>query len=187
MKPAVVGETVLLVFVISVILVFSLLFFTKRMGRKKWTMLIVLVLLVSFIFAYISISNVWTPATTSYTVRAGERSGSFPWSKLSYPMSMTVEHYFNQENRGINSGDVFFNILLAWTRIATVSGQFAYWSVYGETRLSYSLDSPFFTASTFYAFIIAVFTTLNFVGGVLGFVLANILSRRVGGFRREKA
>jgi len=178
MRPSGFGDTVLLVFVTSVLLVFSL-FLAKRMGWKKWTVLIVLMLLASFTFAYVSVSTVWTPATTSYTVRAGERSGSFPGSKLTYPISMTVEHYFNQENRGINSGDVFFNILLAWTRITTVNGQFAYWSVYGETRLSYSLDSPFFTASTFYMFIVALFAMLNFVSGLLGFALAHILSRKV--------
>lgn len=177
----------LLVLVISVLLALSLLFLAKRMGWKKWTMLIVLMLTVSFAFAYVSVSNVWTPTATNFTVRAGERGGSFPWSKLSYPIFMTVEHYFNQENRGVVTGDVFFNIFLAWSRIFVVNGQFHYpGGFYGEFRLSYSLDFPFFTASTFYAFIIALFTALNFIGGLLGFALAYILSRKVGRFRREK-
>jgi hypothetical protein len=175
---------VLLVFAVSLLLAFSLLFFTKRTDRKKWTILIVLVLLVSFIFAYISVSNVWTPATTSFTVRAGERGGHFPWSKLSYPIYMTVEHYFNRYTGRDYSGTVHFNIFLAWTRIITVNGQFYYPAVYGEVRLSYSLDSPFFTASTFYAFIVALFTALNLSGSLLGFALAHILSRRVSRFRR---
>lgn len=173
-----------LVFAVSLLVAFSLLFFTKRMSRKKWIMLTVFVLLFSFIFAYVSVSDVWTPATTSFTVRAGERGGSFPWSKLSYPISVSVEHYFNRETGGGYSGDVYFNILLAWARIAIVSGQFAYWAVYGETRLSYSLDSPFFTASTFYAFIVALFTALNLSGSLLGLAMAHILSRRVSRFRR---
>lgn len=148
-------------------------------------MLIVLVLLVSFIFAYVSVSDVWTPAITSFTVRAGERSGSFPWSKLSYPISMSVEHYFNRYTGRGYTGTVYFNVFLAWTRIITVNGQFYYPAVYGEVRLSYSLNSPFFTASTFYAFIVALLTMLNFIGDLLGFALAHILSRKVGRFRRD--
>ena len=179
------GETVLLVFVTSVVLVFSL-FLAKRMGWKKWTVLIVLMLLVSFTFAYVSVSNVWTPAITNFTVRAGERSGSFPWSKLSYPISMSVEHYFNQENRGVVTGDVHFNILLAWTRIVTVNGQFRYpGGFFGEFRLSYSLDSPFFTASTFYVFMVALFTMLNFAGSILGFALAYIVSKKISRLRKR--
>jgi len=142
-------------------------------------------LLVSFIFAYVSISNVWTPATTSFTIRAGERSGHFPWSKLSYPISMTVEHYFNKESNGVISGTVHFNIWLALARVIRVNGEFQYWAVYGEVRLPYSLDSPFFTASTFYTIIIALFTVLNFISGLLGFAVAHTLSIKVSRFRRD--
>ncbi len=82
--------------------------------RRVWARIFALTVLTSLALSLISVSSVWTPYISNMSVHDGEFDGFLPFSKLSYPMYLTVYHTpLNQRlyDGGSLSGNASFHIL----------------------------------------------------------------------------
>lgn len=163
---------------------FALLFqlWRRKFSRRAWAVVATFAFLVSLLPAFVSIWSVWTPYTTNLNFHGGEFDGYFPWSKLSYPLCLNVYHtpFIRLLYDGIRiSGDVSFSMFLTNTGVMVVNGTFSYPPVFGEIPLSYSLNFPFFNnGETFFIFLLALFTTFNMIGALVGIALVNTLAKK---------
>jgi len=162
------------------------LFFRLRNGnlnKKSWTVVVSFALLVSFILAFVSVWSVWTPNTTNWDFHGGEFNGYIPWSMLSFPLRMSVYHTpfvrLLYDGNSI-SGNVSFNVFLTNTKVIEFTGVFRYAPMFGKVPLLYSINFPFFNSGeAFFVFLTVFFALFNFVGALLGFVVATALKKRV--------
>jgi hypothetical protein len=179
----------LLAFAIFLVFTFALLKRRKVFGRRDWAVTIVLVCVISLFIAYVSLSTVWVPKPLSLDVLAagrnslGESEGAFPWSKLSYPLYLSVYHTpFEQLTLadGFAHGQVRFSIFFAGVKILAVNGTFSYFAwVYGSMPLYYSIDFLFSNSYDFFCFLLFTFTYFNIVGALLGIISARALHEAV--------
>lgn len=178
----------LLTFGIVLVITFAFLYWRKAFTRRFWTVTIVLVSIFSLFIAFVSVWSVWTPYPTSWDLGnyGGEFGGFFPWSKLSYPICLSVYHTpfdqltFDQLNR-IAYGQVRFNIFLATAKTLQVNGTFDYfYAVMGPMPLYYHIDFPLFSsAENFFIFLVALFTFFNIFVASLGIILARTLQKAI--------
>jgi hypothetical protein len=178
--------------IFAFIMVFCLTLFLqyrKVLSRRVWTVVVVLACVSSLVVAFVSLWNVWTPYPTSWDLGHscnGEFDGFFPWSRLSYPLCLSVYHTpFNQLTfdrlSGVAQGQVRFSIFLANAKAVEVNGTFGYpYFIMGFMPLSYHIDFPFFSsAERFFVFLLTLFALFNIVGALLGVTLANMLYKRL--------
>jgi hypothetical protein len=161
-----------------------------KLSRKIWVVIIVLALMLSFLLAYVSVTSVWRPHRMQHDYfdvqnSADEYEGVFPWAKLSYPFYLNLFHGvpFNplsQNDNGFVYGQARFSIFIANVRIIAISSTCWYAEVRGWTPLYYRVDFIFSNPDAFYDFLIALFTTLNVIGALLGFTVAKTLGARLG-------
>jgi len=65
------------------------------------------------------------------------------------------------------------------TKITVINGTFSYPPIFGEVRLSYSIDFPLFNnGETFFIFLLSLFTIFNMIGALIGIAIANILPKK---------
>jgi len=165
-----------------------LLEWKKGFSRIVWAAIIVLAITISLAVANASVSNVWIPVplNTNVYVRQnalGEDEGTFPWSKFSYPLSLNVHHTpFNQLtlNGTCNYGEVCFKAFLANLNIFQVNGTFSYQAgFFMPMPLQYNINFTYSDPYEFFHFLVAVFALFNFVGALLGIILAYALRKRI--------
>jgi hypothetical protein len=142
-------------------------------------------MLMSIILAFISIWSVWTPFITNhnhYEIYSGEFNGYFPWSRLSYPLYISVYHtpFIHLHYDGIRIlGNVVFKFFLVNVKVMEVRGEFYYPPVMGITQLHYSLNFPFFNdGEKFFIFLLIIFTFLNIIGTLLALALTYVFLER---------
>jgi hypothetical protein len=180
----------LVAFVTFLVLTSAFLWQQKVFKRRVWTTVVVFAFLFALFLAYLSVSTVWTPHPLSDDVfreqnAFGEYEGVFPFSRLSYPLYLSVYHTpfssltFN-ETSGIASGQVRFSVLFAGEKIIVVDGVFHYfYPVFGPMPLYYKIDFIFSDSPEFFDFPVATFTLFNIIGALLGIILAKILHEKV--------
>jgi hypothetical protein len=146
------------------------------LSRMDWALVAAFASLLSLLLSFISVWSVWTPYTTNLDFHGGEFDGCFPWSKLSYPFSLSVNHtpFAHLLYDGMRiSGSVSFGIYLINAKAVEVNGRFSYPPVFGKVPLSYSLNFPLFNdGETFFIFLLILFTFFNIVGAILGILVA---------------
>ncbi len=152
-------------------------------------MAIVLFVVFSFSLAYLSVSSVWTPHALSDDVfyqeehAHGEFAGSFPWSELSYPLTLGVVHtpfkqlIFQYPNA---YGEVRLDVFFADSSVVRINGTFWYfYPVMGPMPLQYKIDSLFSDPSQFFGFLIGLYALVNLIGALLGIIISKTLYKRV--------
>jgi hypothetical protein len=116
------------------------------------------------------------------TFRGGDFDGYFPWSRLSYPLHLSVYHtpFIQLLYDGMQvSGDASFTSFLVDLNVIKVDGEFTFAPVFGEAPLHYSLNFPLFNSGErFFIFLLTLFTLFNLVGGALGILIASRLLKR---------
>jgi hypothetical protein len=152
-------------------------------------MFILLACATSSLFAYVSVASVWEPHPLSDYVFAqqnalGEYEGTFPSSKLSYPLNLRVYHTpFNSlifEENDIAYGQVYFSVLLADAEVIGVDGDFSFfYGVYGPMPLQYKIDFFFSDSPEFFGFLVALHSFVNIVGALVGIISAKTLYNKV--------
>lgn len=174
---------------ICFVFAFVILHWRRTFGKRGWATAIVLALVFSLFLAYFSLSNVWVPHALSDDVlyqeeRAhGEFEGLFPWSKLSYPLSLSVVHTpFSQLTfqYPYAHGQVRFTVFFAGTNMTQINGAFwYYYPVMGPMPLQYKIDFVFSPPLQFFGFLLVSFTLFDFVGALLGISLAYFTEKRL--------
>jgi hypothetical protein len=151
-------------------------------SRKIWAEVSALALSASLVLSFISIWSVWTPYISNEDFHGGEFEGYFPFSKLSYPLYLSVYHtpFAQLLYDGMSiSGNASFSTFLTSFKVLEVGGRFSYSPIYGRSHLQYSLDFPLFNnGATFFLFMLAFFTVLNTVGAALGILLTYALAKK---------
>jgi len=157
-------------------------------GRRTWTTMIVLAIMLSFLFSYVSVSNVWTPHPLNDDVQyrqnsSGEYGGTFPWAQFSYPFTLTVFHTPFQQltfDQDYHYGKAQFTVAFAGANLIQVNGNYSYhgW-IMGPVPLDYEIDSVFSDSPEFFGFLVALFAFFNSLGAIAGIILAKALSRRL--------
>jgi hypothetical protein len=170
----------LLAFIITLYVTQRFLWRKTASTREVWAKVSALTILASLALSFLSICSVWTPYISNMSVHDGEFNGLLPFSKLSYPMYLTVYHTplnLRLFDGGSLSGNASFRILLTDFKVMEVRGSFGYAAIYGRSHLVYSLDFPAFNNGlVFFLFMLALFTVQNIIGTVLGILLAHTCS-----------
>lgn len=170
----------------SVLLVFAFAFTVRNKGLGKWAWiaLVVFAVVFSLFCAYSSVRSVWVPHPLSDDVHReqdalGNSQGSLPWSKLSYPLFLSVYHTpFSQlRYQGeLAYGEVRFTTFLASANIIQVNGTFSYfYPIMGPSPLYYKIDFMFSDSQEFFNFLIALYTLFDTIGALLGVLVARAL------------
>lgn len=163
----------LLSLVVFLVAVFGLLTIGRKLTRKIWVSIVVLVCVFSFLLAYISVTSVWTPHSSTWDIKFSENEGTFPWSKLSYPLYLGVNHTQVTWVELVTYGHVDFTIFLVNTKIARVGGTFVYsGGFFGPSPFYYHLDFIFSDPDTFFGILLILLSLLNIIGALLGVILA---------------
>lgn len=169
----------LLTFIITLYVTQRFLWRRTTSTREVWAKISALTILASLTLSFLSICSAWTPYVSNMSVHDGEFDGFLPFSKLSYPMYMTVYHTpLNQRlfDGGSLSGNASFCILFAGFKVVEVRGRFGYAAILGMSRLVYSLDFPAFNNGLiFFLFMLALFTVQDIIGAVLGILSTCVL------------
>jgi hypothetical protein len=148
---------------------------------------LVLALVFSLFLAYFSVSSVWIPYGLSDDVlhqqnEFGEYAGTYPWCKLSYPLTLSVYHTPFENLTLINYdayGSVRFSILLAGTNILRINGIYWYfYPVMGPMPLQYNINFLFSDPLQFFCYLLFLFTLFNFAGALLGISLAYAIEKK---------
>ncbi len=179
--------TTLLVLLICFVFAFAILHWRRTFGKRGWITALVLALVFSLFLAYFSVSSAWIPHGLSADVfhqqnELGQYAGTFPWSKLSYPLSLSVYHT-PFENLTLEypyaHGQVRFSTLFAGTDILRTKGMYwYYYPVFGAMPLQYDINFPFSEPLQFFGYLLVFFTLFNFVGALLGISLAYAIEKR---------
>lgn len=155
--------------------------------KKSWTTALVLALVFSLFLAFFSVSSVWIPYGLSDNVlhqqnQLGEYAGTFPWSELSYPLTLSVYHTPFENLTLIYYeayGNASFSTLFAGTYILRTSGTYWYfYAVMGPMPLHYNINFVFSDPLQFFHYLLVLFTLFNFAGALLGISLAYMIERR---------
>jgi hypothetical protein len=169
------------------LLLFLVLPKKAKLNKKIWVFTIVLALALSLLLAYNSVTSVWRPHRMQHDYldvqnSAGEYEGVSPWSKLSYPFSLNVFHELppldgdylpqNDIRFGYEYGQVRFTLLIVNLRTIMFNGTYWFSPVRGWTPMHYEIYFIFSNQDGFYDFLIALFTTLNMLGALLGIIVA---------------
>jgi hypothetical protein len=174
----------LLAFVLVVCFTLPFWLWRRKFSRIDWAVVVAFASVVSLLLAFFSIWSVWTPYITNWDFHDGEFNGYFPWSKLSYPLHLSVYHtpFIHLLYDGVSiSGNASFTILIANAKVMKVNGTFNFLPVFGRVPLSYSLNFPLFNnKETFFIFLLTLFTILNMIGALVGIALANTLAKKKG-------
>ncbi len=172
----------LLAFLLTVCFALLLLLWRKRINRIGWAVLVAFAFLVSLLLAFVSVCSVWTPYVTNLDFHGGEFDGYFPWSKLSYPVYVSVYHtpFVRLLYDGYRiSGNASYTIFLIDAEVMKVSGTFSYPPIFGRVRLSYHINFPLFNnGETFFIFLLTMFTLFNIIGTTLGLILTYKVLKR---------
>ncbi len=175
----------LLVLILVVCFTLPFRLWRKKFSRRNWVVVVTFAFLVSFLLAFVSIWNVWTPYLGSMDYRARALSeGYFPQSKLSYPLYLKVYHTpfeHRQFDGRFISGNVSFSVLIADAKVMEVDGTFFYPFVFGSMPLVYSLNFPIRNQEAFFIFLLISFTLFNVMGALIGIVSAHTLVKRCFG------
>jgi hypothetical protein len=171
----------ILSFVMFLFFTFAFLFNGRLVRKKVWTVIVVLVCMLSLFLAWVSVSSAWTPDPTSYELKFGETEGVFPWAKLSYPLYLSVYHSQTTWIDPVAQGQVQINVFFVNAKITGANGTFwFYGGVFGFMPVYYQFDFIFSNPDTFFDFLLALFTLFNIVGALLGIAVAKMIRRRVG-------
>jgi len=178
----------LLALLVCFVFTFAILHWRRTFGRGGWMTPLVLALVFSLFLAYFSVSSVWIPHGLSDDVfyqqnKLGEYAGAFPWSRLSYPLSLSVYHP-PFENLTLEYpyayGQVRFSTLFADIGILRTNGTYwYYYPVMGAMPLQYDTSFPFSEPLQFFGYLLVLFTLFNFVGAFLGISLANAIEKKL--------
>jgi len=179
--------TTLLALVLCFVFAFPILHRRRRFGKRGWITTLVLALVLSLFLAYFSISSVWIPHGLSDDIfhqqsELGEYAGTFPWSELSYPLSLSVYHTPFQNltyQYPYAYGQVRFSTQFAGMNILQTEGRYWYfYPVFGPMPLQYNINFLFSDPFQFFGYLLALFTIFNFVGALLGLSLAYAIEKR---------
>jgi hypothetical protein len=176
------------VFLVVLVVTSAVFLWKKAVGRKTWVALVLFAILFSFVAAYISVSNVWTPSPLSDDVfRAQDKHGNFngtlPLSQLSYPISLTVFHTpFQQvtldQNGYYAHGKAEFNVTFTNFNFLQVNGNYSYlYPIMGPSPLIYEIDSVFNNGPEFFGSLVALFTVFNCFAAFAAIILATVSKR----------
>ena len=166
----------LLFFTFGVVFCLFFLLLSRGNSRKIWATIIVFACVFSMLISLVSIWNVWTPYITNMSVQDGDFAGTFPWSKLSYPLYLSVYHTpFAQRainERNIASGNVSFSLFVLNAQIGKIDGEFFYHLAFGAATLFYSINFPILNdAESFVLFLFILFTFFNLTGIIIAMAL----------------
>lgn len=175
----------LLSFVLTFCFALSFWLWRKKLSRRNFSLVVTFAFLVSLLLGFITIWSVWTPYVTNLDFHGDEFDGYFPWSKLSYPLHLSVYHTpfaLLLYDGSYISGNVSFAILVANAKVMKVDGTFRYPPVFGRVPLPYSLNFPFFdSGEKFFIFLLILFTVFNIIGALIGIASAYTIIKRLGG------
>jgi hypothetical protein len=168
------------------IFAFAILQWRGPFCKKSWVTAIVLALVFSLFLAFFSVSSVWIPYGLSDNVlhqqnTVGEYAGTFPWSELSYPLTLSVYHTPFENLTLIHFdayGQASFSMLFAGTDILRTNGTYWYFTaVMGPMPLHYNINFVFSDPLQFFDYLLVLFTLFNFAGALLGISLAYMIER----------
>jgi len=185
----------LLLFAVFAVLGFFFSTFKLRSGKIVWVEMIILAFVLSYFFAYYSVSSVWVPNQLTDNVYRKEEQGlevyrgTFPLSELSYPFSLGVHHLSKQEwfvnNYGY--GQVVFSIFFVNLDVFQINGTYSYLAVLGPYPLSYKMNFLFSDPTDFFNFLVSIYALINFVGALLGTFFGRIIQRKIVSVRKVKS
>jgi hypothetical protein len=170
------------VFIVVLAVTSAFLVWRKAVGRKTWIAIIVLAMLFSLFVAYISVANVWTPGQLSDDVFRkqndyGEFSGTLPWSRFSYPLSLMVfQTPFVQltYDYPYAYGKAEWTISFADFSLVHVKGNYSYYyPIMGPSPLHYQIDNVFSHSFGFFESLVWLFTIFNFAAAVVAIIIAS--------------
>jgi hypothetical protein len=139
----------------------------------------VLACLVSLFLAWVSVSNAWTPDPMSYELKFGETEGVFPWTKLSYPLYLSVYHSNTTWIDTVVHGQVHVNVLFVNAKIIGANGTFSFYGgAFGFAPVYYHFDFIFSNPDAFFDFLLVLLALFNIIGALLGIALARMILGR---------
>jgi hypothetical protein len=179
--------TTLLALFTCFVFAFANLQLRRTFSKRRWVTALILALVFSLFLAYFSVSSVWIPHGLSDDVfrqqnEVGEYAGTFPWSQLSYPLSLSVYHtpFENLTYEGQYAyGQVRFSTLFAGTNILRTDGTYWYfYPIMGASPLQYNINFFFSEPFQFFGYLLVFFTIFNLIGALLGLSLAYAIVKR---------